>query len=159
MAELTIRKALFGDLPQIVAMLADDELGQSREVVTDPISDDYVSAFRKIDSDPNQFLAVAVSEQGALLGTLQITFLHHLSRRGSTRAQIEGVRISGDARGRGLGTEMIQYAIDEARARGCRIVQLMSDLQRQEAHHFYEKLDFKPSHIGFKLNLEVSESD
>ncbi|MDF3607215.1 GNAT family N-acetyltransferase [Paracoccus sp. DMF-8] len=157
MAELTFRKAVLGDLSQIVAMLADDELGRSREVVGDPISDDYVSAFNKIDSDPNQILAVVAGERGALLGTLQITFLHHLSRRGSSRAQIEGVRISSAARGRGLGSMMIQYAIDEARGRGCRIVQLMSDVRRPDAHHFYEKLGFKPSHLGFKLNLDLSE--
>ncbi len=152
--KITFRKAVLNDLPQIVAMLADDELGKSREIVSDPICDDYVQAFRNIDGDPNQLLAVVTDDQSDLLGTLQVTFLHHLSRRGSLRAQIEGVRVASIARGRGLGAEMIRYAIAEARARGCRMVQLTTDAQRPEAHKFYEKLGFQPTHIGFKLSLD-----
>ncbi|WP_317133878.1 GNAT family N-acetyltransferase [Tropicibacter oceani] len=149
---LTMRRATTKDIPQIVRMLADDPLGSTREVVSDPVDAGYLAAFQAIARDPNQYLAVA-EVAGRVVGTLQLTFLPGLSHRGAWRAQIEAVRVDTPARGTGLGRQMIAWAQHEARQRGCRMVQLTSSASRKDAHRFYEGLGFEQSHAGFKLVL------
>jgi GNAT superfamily N-acetyltransferase len=147
-----MRRATAGDLPAIVAMLADDELGRLREDATDPLPPAYAAAFGQIDADPRQLLAVA-EHDGRLVGTLQLTFIPYLSHRGGERALIEAVRIAGDVRGEGLGRTMLEWAVDQARQRGCRLVQLTTDKRRDEARRFYESLGFTATHEGVKLPL------
>lgn len=144
-----MRRARAGDVDDIVAMLADDPLGSSREQPGDPR---YAKAFEALDADPGQLLAV-VEVDGEVVGTLQLTFIPGLSRIGATRAQIEAVRVRADQRGGGLGRRMIEWAIAEARARGCILIQLTSDASRIDAHRFYERLGFVRSHVGMKLPL------
>ncbi len=146
---ITIRRATAADVDPIVAMLADDPLGAAREKPGDPA---YLEAFEVIDADPHQFLAVADSG-GEVVGTLQLTFTGGLSRLGMTRATVEAVRVRSDQRGGGLGEQLIRWAIDEARARGCGLVQLTTDASRVDAHRFYERLGFTASHVGMKLQL------
>ncbi|MFF3166207.1 GNAT family N-acetyltransferase [Streptomyces sp. NPDC003273] len=150
MGDLEIRRATARDLPAIVAMLADDPLGAQRESPDD--LSPYQTALERLDADPNQRLVVAVRED-RVVGTLQLTIIPGLSRRGATRSVIEAVRIHADERGSGLGTQLIQWAIDESRRQGCQLVQLTSDSSRTDAHRFYERLGFTASHVGFKLPL------
>jgi GNAT superfamily N-acetyltransferase len=144
-----IRRATAGDVPAIVAMLADDPLGAKRERPGDPA---YAEAFEEIDADPRQVLAVAVAG-GEVVGTLQLTFIPGLSRLGATRALIEAVRVRADQRGGGLGGRLIRWAVDTARDRGAAMVQLTTDASRKDAHRFYERLGFTASHVGMKLPL------
>ena len=137
-------------MPAIVALLAEDVLGATRESPDDLTP--YRNAFKAIDADPNQWLAVA-ERAGEVVGTLQLTYLPGLSRMGGTRAQIEAVRVRGTERGTGLGSRLITWAIDQARERGCILVQLTTDTTRTEAHRFYEQLGFTASHLGYKLSL------
>ncbi len=151
---VTIRPAAADDIPAIVAMLADDPLGARRETPDDLAP--YQAAYGRLAEDPNQLLTVAERADGTsrrVIGTLQLSILPGLSRRGATRALIEAVRVHGSARGTGLGTRLIEYAIEEARVRDCFLVQLTSDATRKDAHRFYERLGFVPSHLGFKLTL------
>jgi GNAT superfamily N-acetyltransferase len=150
MSDLEVRPAALTDIPAIVAMLADDPLGTQRESPDDLAP--YHAAFRRLADDPNQHLVVGVREE-RVVGTLQLTVIPGLSRRGSTRSVIEGVRVHGDERGSGLGTQLIQWAVDESRRQGCQLVQLTSDAGRTDAHRFYERLGFTASHVGFKLAL------
>ncbi|MFF7455443.1 GNAT family N-acetyltransferase [Kitasatospora sp. NPDC008115] len=150
MNDLTIRRATGDDLPAIVAMLADDPLGATRESPDDLTP--YRAAFARIDADPHQHLVVA-ERAGRTIGTLQLTVVPGLSRKGSTRTIIEAVRIHADERGTGLGTDLIQWAVDRSRALDAELVQLTSDVTRTDAHRFYERLGFVPSHVGFKLAL------
>jgi GNAT superfamily N-acetyltransferase len=150
--EVSFRRATEQDVAPIVAMLADDPLGAAREDMSRPLAEAYHRAFRAIDADPNQYLAVA-TENGVVVGTLQLSFIPGLSRRGSLRGQIEAVRVAAGSRGAGLGRELFKWAIEECRARGCRTVQLTSDRSRADAHRFYERLGFEASHIGYKLAL------
>ncbi|MBT3154839.1 GNAT family N-acetyltransferase [Streptomyces sp. CHD11] len=150
MGDLEIRAAVAGDIPAIVGMLADDPLGAQRESPDDATP--YLTAMERIEADPNQHLVVAVREE-RVVGTLQLTIVPGLSRRGSTRSIIEGVRVHADERGTGLGTLLIEWAIGTSRREGCRLVQLTSDNTRTDAHRFYERLGFTASHLGFKLPL------
>lgn len=150
MGDLEIRPTTAEDIPAVVAMLADDPLGAQRESPGD--LGPYMAAFERLRTDPNQHLVVAVRE-GRIVGTLQLTIIPGLSRRGATRSIIEGVRVHGDERGSGLGTRLIEWAIDESRRQGCHLVQLTSDQTRTDAHRFYERLGFSASHTGFKLQL------
>ncbi|WP_033309877.1 GNAT family N-acetyltransferase [Streptomyces iakyrus] len=150
MGDLEIRSAVSDDVPAIVAMLADDPLGAQRESPDD--LGPYLAALERLSADPNQHVVVAV-RQGRVVGTLQLTIIPGLSRRGATRSIIEGVRIHADERGSGLGTQLIEWAIDTSREQGCQLVQLTSDRTRGDAHRFYERLGFTASHTGFKLQL------
>lgn len=150
MTSLEIRPAVADDVPAIVGMLADDPLGAQRESPDDLAP--YLAALERLNADPHQHLMVAVRE-GRVVGTLQLSIIPGLSRRGSTRSIIESVRIHADERGSGLGTQLIEWAIDASRHHGCRLVQLTSDRTRTDAHRFYERLGFTASHLGFKLHL------
>ncbi|MEU6256515.1 GNAT family N-acetyltransferase [Streptomyces sp. NPDC047043] len=150
MGDLEIRSVEANDVPAIVAMLADDPLGAQRESPDDLTP--YLAALERLAADPNQHLVVAVRD-GRVVGTLQLTIIPGLSRRGATRSIIEGVRIHADERGSGLGTQLIEWAIDESRRQDCQLVQLTSDKTRTDAHRFYERLGFTASHMGFKLQL------
>ncbi|MFJ6492161.1 GNAT family N-acetyltransferase [Streptomyces californicus] len=150
MSDLEIRPVTADDLASVVAMLADDPLGAQRESPDDFTP--YEEALQRLTDDPNQHVVVAVRE-GRVVGTLQLTIVPGLSRRGATRSIIEGVRIHSDERGSGLGTQLIQWAVDESRRQDCRLVQLTSDVTREDAHRFYERLGFTASHLGFKLAL------
>ncbi|MCF3129020.1 GNAT family N-acetyltransferase [Streptomyces olivochromogenes] len=150
MGDLDIRPAVADDIPAVVGMLADDPLGAQRESPDDLTP--YLTALERLSADPNQHLVVAVRE-GRVAGTLQLTVIPGLSRRGATRSIIEGVRIHADERGSGLGTQLIEWAIQESRRQGCQLVQLTSDNTRTDAHRFYERLGFTASHAGFKLQL------
>ncbi|AWI29914.1 GNAT family N-acetyltransferase [Streptomyces tirandamycinicus] len=150
MNDLLIRPASRSDVPAIMAMLADDPLGAQRESPDDPTP--YLAAFERLAADPNQHLVVA--ERGSrTVGTLQLTMIPGLSRRGATRSIIEAVRIHADERGSGLGTRLIEWAVEESRRQGCLLVQLTSDVSRTDAHRFYERLGFEASHVGFKRVL------
>jgi GNAT superfamily N-acetyltransferase len=150
---VTLRRARREDVPAIVALIAADQLGATRDGVRDKADlADYLSAFQAIDADPAHILAVAESG-GQLVGTMQLSFLPGLARRGSLRAQIEAVRVAAGTRGSGLGAAMMAWAIEEARRRGCALVQLTSDKSRADAHRFYQRLGFVASHEGMKLAL------
>ncbi|GAA1657633.1 GNAT family N-acetyltransferase [Kribbella alba] len=151
MTDAVIRRATLADVAGIVAMIADDQLGATRESLDDLTP--YHRAFEAIDADPNQLLVVA-ERNGELIGTLQLTIIPGLSRKGSSRGLVEAVRVAESARGSGLGTALMEWSIEESRARGCSLVQLTSDKTRTDAHRFYtDRLGFTNSHEGFKLKL------
>ncbi len=149
------RDATAQDLPAIIAMLMDDELGKLREDSNTPLDPAYLAAFEAIGRDPNQHLVVA-DRGGQVVGTFQLTFLPGLSHRGMWRGQIEAVRIASGERGSGLGKAMMEWAIGQCHARGCGQVQLTTDKRRHDAHRFYERLGFVASHEGMKLRLGQS---
>ncbi|CAA9308626.1 MAG: hypothetical protein AVDCRST_MAG48-1878 [uncultured Friedmanniella sp.] len=150
----TVLRAVAADLPAVVALLADDVLGAGREGGGQDLAP-YARAFTAVDADPAHLLAVVVSGD-EVVGTLQLSFIPGLSRRGTLRAQIEGVRVRADHRGGGLGEALLHWAVAEARRRRCGLVQLTTDLTRTDAHRFYERLGFLASHAGYKLALEGS---
>lgn len=150
---VTFRSATRADLETIVELLVQDELGQTREQADDAVTPAYVAAFETIAADPHNEVIVGEDADG-IVGTMQLTFIANLTFQGATRCQIEGVRIAERARGQGLGQEMIRWAVAQARARRCRIVQLTSNKARERAIAFYEQLGFEASHVGFKLYLD-----
>lgn len=152
MTAIEIRRATPADLATIVALLSDDPLGRAREDVSEPLLPAYVSAFAAIDADPNQLLAV-MTDGDIVIGTLQLTFVRGISRKGALRGQIEAVRVAAGRRGGGLGQQLIRWAIEECRRRGCSMVQLTTDRSRIDAHRFYDRLGFEATHLGYKMGL------
>jgi GNAT superfamily N-acetyltransferase len=149
---MIFRAASLDDLPAIIALLFDDETGRTREDPSLPLDPRYLAAFDAIQADPNQIL-VAAELGGRVVGTLQLSFLPGLSFRGAWRGLIEAVRIASDLRGQRLGEQMILWAIEQCRARDCKMVQLTSTATRTAAHRFYARLGFVQSHVGMKLHL------
>jgi GNAT superfamily N-acetyltransferase len=147
------RLATIDDLPSIIAMLADDFLGQQRESLELPLKESYVYAFQEIAADPNNELIVAECD-GEIIGSLQLTFTPSLSYQGSKRCTVESVRVDSKLRGQGIGREMMLWAIGRANEKGCLSIQLTTHNDRKDAHRFYENLGFKHSHAGMKLNLK-----
>jgi ribosomal protein S18 acetylase RimI-like enzyme len=151
--EVELRQAVAEDVPRLIALLADDQLGEHRDGLR--AQEDlelYLRAFQAIDQDPRHLL-VAAHTAADLVGTLQVSFLPGLARRGSWRAQIEAVRVAIPLRGSGLGTAMVRWSIEAARQRGCSLVQLTTDKRRDDAHRFYQRLGFEASHEGMKLRI------
>jgi len=149
---MDFRTATEADLPAIVRLLADDELGSWRERAADPLPREYHEAFTAMTGQPGNRMIVAVVE-GTVVGCLQLTMIHGLSRRGMTRAQIEAVRVARGRQRAVIGGALLRHAIELARGEGCRLVQLTTDRSRGDAHRFYERLGFVASHVGMKLAL------
>ena len=150
--ELHFRQAKAIDIKSLVKMLADDELGASREDDSETLNNSYIDAFESIVIDPNNELTV-VESNGDLVGMLQLTFIPYLTHMGTWRCMIEGVRIARAHRGKGLGSRFIKWAIKRAGERECGIVQLTSDKQRKDEIRFYKSLGFGATHEGFKLKI------
>ena len=153
MSQVVFRPARREDLPSIVRLLTEDELGSQRERFEDPLPESYYKAFEQIEKDSNHELIVAEMD-GEVIGTLHLMFLPSISYQGGLRAQIESVRVDGKLRGRGIGSKMMRWAIERAKERDAHLVQLTTHRSRQDAHHFYERLGFKKSHVGMKLSLK-----
>ena len=152
--ELTMRLAVQADVPGIRALLADDELGATREDLSEGALARYESAFAAIEDDPKNELWAAVSSSlEHVIGMYQVTYIPYLSRGGNERALIEAVRVSSGFRDLGVGGWMMRGALRRAQARGCLLAQLTTDKTRHAAHRFYEGLGFTASHEGMKLHL------
>ena len=153
-SDIELRRATADDLPGLVALLADDVLGATREALAG--SEEHLAPYRRafalVDADPAHLLVVA-REGSTVVGTLQLTVLPGLAHRGALRGQLESVHVRAELRGRGVGAAMIAWAVDEARRRGCGLVQLTSTKVRADAHRFYGRLGFVASHEGFKLQF------
>ncbi|MGW4499925.1 N-acetyltransferase family protein [Micromonospora sp. NPDC004336] len=150
MSEVIFREAVRADLPAVLALLADDVLGRSRDFTE--VDAAYEKAFADISADPrNQF--VVADAGGELVGCMQLTYIPGLSRHGAERQLVESVRVRSDLRGQGLGRQMMVWAVDQAKQRGCALVQLTTDKSRPDAQRFYVGLGFTPSHEGMKLVL------
>lgn len=153
MSDVAFRPATLDDLPTIIALLADDdEHSIGREDPGLPLDPRYLAAFEVIETDPNQEVIVA-DQDGRVIGVMQLSYLPGLAFRGAWRGMIEAVRVARNVRGQRVGARMIEYANDRFRARGCRMVQLMSMQSRADAHRFYERLGWDKSHFGFKYQL------
>jgi GNAT superfamily N-acetyltransferase len=150
---MKFRPATQDDVPAIVQMLADDELGQTREDYRIPLPDVYYQAFAHIDKDLNQELVVVENELGEIIGTLQLSFIPYLTYQGGIRAQIEAVRVHKQHRGEGVGRQFFLWAIERSRQRGAHLLQLTTDKKRPDALRFYENLGFQATHEGMKLHL------
>ncbi len=149
---ITFRDATLADLPVIVSLLAEDTLGEKREDPSLPLDPAYEQAFRSIAASADQRQIVA-EQDGAVVGTMQLTFIPGIAFRGAWRGQIEAVRVAAALRGQGIGGAMIDWAVQQCTERGCRMVQLTSDKSRAAAHRFYEHLGWTRSHEGFKIKL------
>ena len=149
---VVLRRATSDDVRAVVGLIADDQLGATREDPGDLAA--YLRAFAAIEADPAQLLVV-LDDGDTVVGTMQLSFIPGLSRGGAMRAQVEAVRVATSHRGRRLGEQMVGWAVDESVRRGCALVQLTTDKSRADAHRFYERLGFTASHEGFKLSLGV----
>src|SRR3954451_3595609 len=152
-SRVTIRPARSGDVAAIVAMLADDALGRGRERIEHPLPPCYGEAFDRVAGDPNIHLVVAEDEGGPVIGCLQLCILPQLSSQGASRGLIEDVRVASHCRSRGVGEQLVQWAVTEARSGGCKLVELLTHHTRLDAQRFYERLGFARSHVGMTLRF------
>jgi ribosomal protein S18 acetylase RimI-like enzyme len=152
-SRVKIRAARNNDVAAIVAMLADDALGRGRERIEDPLPPSYFQAFERVERDPNIQLVVAEGEGGEVVGCLQLCILPGLSSQGASRGLIEDVRVATHCRSRGIGEQLVQWAVAEARGQGCRLVELLTHNTRVDAQRFYKRLGFAASHVGMTVRF------
>ncbi len=152
MSDVTFRTACKDDLPKLVELLADDDIAEGREQAKGDLLPAYAAAFDAMMQSQDNRILVA-EQDGEIIGSLQLVFIAGLSRQGAKRAIVESVRVSSQARGQNTGTLLMKEAITQARAAGCKLVQLTSDKRRTRAHLFYRRLGFLQTHEGFKLDL------
>lgn len=150
--EIIIKEAKICDIPSIVLLLADDVIGSKREDITLPLKQFYIDAFKEISNNPNCYLIVA-KQNDNVVGTLQVSIMPGISRKGMFRAEIEGVRVNNKFRGKKIGLSLCEWAIKKAKMKKCGIIQLTSDKKRLLAHKFYENIGFESSHTGMKMFL------
>jgi ribosomal protein S18 acetylase RimI-like enzyme len=149
---IIIRRARGDDVAAIVAMLADDHLGRARERLEDPLPSSYFQAFAAVDRDPN-FQLVVAEQGGRVVGCLQLCIMPGLSSQGASRGLIEDVRVASDHRSRGIGEQLVRWAVEQARGKGCKLVELLTHHTRIDAQRFYERLGFQRSHVGMTIRF------
>ncbi|WP_029149900.1 GNAT family N-acetyltransferase [Microbacterium indicum] len=151
-AGLEIRRAHLADLEALIRLMSDDPISAARGDVSDPADEPlYRAALEAVVADPSNELVVAVDPDGVVVGTLQLTRIPGLARRGSTRLLVEAVRVASDRRSAGIGSALMRWVMEVvAPSTDAQIVQLTSDAKREAAHRFYERLGFDRSHLGFK---------
>ncbi len=149
---VAIRRARRDDVSTIIAMLADDHLGRARERLEEPLPVVYFEAFETIARDPNIELMVA-EEAGRVVGCLQLCLLPGLSSQGALRGLIEDVRVASDRRSRGIGEQLVRWAVERSRAKGCKVVELLTHHTRVDAQRFYERLGVSRSHVGMTIRF------
>jgi ribosomal protein S18 acetylase RimI-like enzyme len=149
---IIIRRARRDDVRAIVTMLADDHLGRARERLEEPLPESYFAAFARLDADPGIQLVVA-EEGGVVVGCLQLCILPGLSSQGASRGLIEDVRVASHRRSRGIGEQLVQWALAQARERQCKLVELLTHHTRVDAQRFYERLGFSKSHVGMTIRF------
>lgn len=149
---LTFRRARSDDLGSIIAMLVDDILGKTRETPDRELPPEYAAAFRRIDADPDHEMVVGELD-GEVVSYCLLSIVPGLSQRGRLKAIVEEVRVAGDRRGCGIGARMMKHVEHLALLRGAKVLQLTSDRRRPDAHRFYERIGFQPSHVGMKKQL------
>ena len=152
-SSISIRRARREDVATIVGMLADDALGRARERIEDPLPQGYYEAFERVERDPNLQLVVAVDGEETVVGCLQHAVLAGISSQGGCRGLLEDVRVATHCRGRGIGERLVQWAVAEARERGCMMVELLTHHTRVDAQRFYERLGFTRSHVGMTIRF------
>jgi ribosomal protein S18 acetylase RimI-like enzyme len=152
-SRVKVRPARSSDVAAIVTMLADDALGRGRERIEDPLPPSYVQAFERVERDPNIQLVVAEGEGGEVVGCLQLCILPGLSSQGASRALIEDVRVASRCRSRGIGGQLVEWAVAEAQGQGCRLVELLTHNTRVDAQRFYKRLGFAASHVGMTVRF------
>jgi len=152
-SQVSIRRARRDDLGSIIAMLADDPLGGLRERIEEPLPQAYFDAFERVQRDPNLQLVVAEDGEGTVIGCLQLCILPGVSSQGASRGLLEDVRVASHCRSRGIGEQLVQWAVAEARTRGCKLVELLTHHTRVDAQRFYERLGFGRSHVGMTLRF------
>ena len=150
---IIIRHATREDVPAMVAMLADDALGGPRERIADPLPDSYYAGFDAVQATPNILLMVAQGKNDDVVGCFQLCFLPGISSQGATRALIEDVRVASSCRGQRIGEQMLHWAMDEARKRGCKVFELLTHETRSGAQRFYKRLGFAASHVGMTIRF------
>ncbi|MBW7965165.1 GNAT family N-acetyltransferase [Bradyrhizobium sp. BR 10261] len=149
---VSIRPARREDVAAMIAMLADDQLGRARERLEDPLPEVYYEAFERVERSPNLLLVVAESD-GRVVGCLQLALLPGISSQGGIRGLLEDVRVASDCRSRGIGEKLVQWAVTEAKARGCNLVELLTHSSRVDAQRFYQRLGFSASHVGMTVRF------
>ena len=166
-AVVVIRRATLDDLGTILRLLTDDPISAARDGASGASGASgqeallaHSEAFRQIAADPGNDLVVAEDADGVVVGTLQLTLIPGLSRRGSARLLVESVRVASEQRSAGVGTALMRWVTDQAApALTVSLVQLTSDAARVDAHRFYERLGFVDSHVGFKYAVEGPGND
>ncbi|TWX35554.1 GNAT family N-acetyltransferase [Frigoribacterium sp. ACAM 257] len=155
-----VRRAGPDDLRAIVRLLSDDPVSAGRgDVASDEDEDAYASALRRIIDDPSNEILVATHQDGTIVGTLQLTVIPGMARRGSTRLLVEAVRVASTQRSSGIGGALMRWVVDVAAVElRAPLVQLTSDAARTDAHRFYRRLGFVDSHVGFKFAVALPDA-
>jgi LacI family transcriptional regulator len=172
-----LRRALPADAVGIARVIQDDQHEHHGTTFQNVPAEAYASAFAAIGADPAQLLIAVRSADSTVIGqaispvisqvtgeitgaitgevvaTMQLSFIPGMSRGGGTRLQIEAVLIDEEHRGQGLGTAMVNWALEEGRRRGAVLAQLTTATTREGTDQFYRRLGFEPTHVGFKISL------
>ena len=148
-SKLRIRPASGADAGPIAAILAAGSL-RSAEDPSDPAP--YRAALDDIEADPLSRVLVA-ELAGSVVGVCQLIMFRHLQERGGLCAEIESMHVASGHRSAGIGSALLEAAVEAARSAGCYRIQLTSNKARTDAHRFYARHGFEASHEGFKLYL------
>jgi GNAT superfamily N-acetyltransferase len=129
----------------------------------EPATDSLEASIAQLLRDPNtDFLVTVVGDRA--IGFAQLRYRFSLWCSG-IEAQIDDFFVEGEARGRGVGAQLLDAAIARARQRGARVVGLTTNERNAEALRLYQRAGFaadRPRWDGGRqlwLELEPQQPD
>lgn len=146
---LTIRPATSADLPGVLALYAQPALDDGRVL---PVQD-AEKIFARFARYPDYTLYVAETDR-QIVGTFALLIMDNLGHLGASSAVVEDVAVDPALQGRGVGQEMMAFAIERAREKRCYKLVLSSNAKRERAHAFYESLGFERHGYSFRILFE-----
>jgi GNAT superfamily N-acetyltransferase len=144
--EIIIRETLSADLPVLLDLYANIALGTDKELAIEQAQE----LFDRIRLEKNHYLYVATIE-GAVVGSFALLIMVNLAHGGAPSGVVEDVVVHPDWQGRGIGRQMMEFALARCNEAGCYKMALSSNLKREAAHRFYESLGFEKHGYSFSV--------
>jgi GNAT superfamily N-acetyltransferase len=148
--DISIKKAEKSDLPDILALYAKSDIDNGKKLDIDVAEE----LFDKIRAYPNYNVYIAIHKD-EIVGTFELLIMDNLAHMGAPSAIVEDVVVHKDYRGKGVGKQMMYFALNDSKKAGCYKMVLSSNMQRERAHHFYESLGYEKYGFGFRLDFET----
>jgi len=106
----------------------------------------------RIKQYPYYKVFVAATD-GQIVGTFAVLIMDNLAHKGTRSGLVEAVGVLPSFQGKGIGKEMMQFAMNRCKEHGCYKMALSSNEARTDAHKFYESLGF--TRHGFSYRVEL----
>lgn len=151
MKDLIVREATSEDIPAVLALYAAAGIGDEKQFTVEQA----VAHLAVLQQYPSFRVFVAVNGE-IVVGTYELLIMDNLAKRGKRSGVIEAVAVDPEHQGKGAGRAMMRHALEQCRLAACYKLTLSSNVNREDAHRFYDSLGFQRH--GYSFHVEVPQT-